>query len=65
MTQRKYRDVTADDIGKRIEVTDGDPKSDDCLWISRVLFSFDENRALPFRTNRHGKFEYARIEVKE
>ena len=65
MSQRKYREVTKSDIGKRIEVTDGDPKSDDCLWLSRVLFSLNENRAFPFGTSRSGNFEYARIEVTE
>ena len=63
MTQRKYRDVTAGDIGKMVEVTDDDPKSDDCLWVLRVLFRFNENREFPFKTSQSGSYKYARIEV--
>lgn len=63
MSERKYREVTKSDIGKRIEVTNGDPKPDDCLWVRRVLFKINGNRELPFKTSRSGSWKYARIEV--
>ena len=63
MTQRKYREVTADDIGKRIEVTNEPLAHNECLWVRRVLFKINGNRDYPFKTSRSGYWKHARIEA--
>ncbi len=65
MTQRKYRDVTEDDIGERIEVTDdypGLPSHVDRRWRKRTLQRIDRTR-FQFQTDTGSVWRYARIEV--
>ena len=65
MTQRKYRDVTADDIGKRIEVTDDSGPFFDANWHRRILSKINPQSKFPFETKTGSVWKYARIEVTE
>ena len=65
MTQPKYREVTEDDIGKRIEVTDDYPDLPspiDRRWHKRTLKRIGCTRS-PFQTDTGSVWRYARIEV--
>ena len=59
MTQRKYRDVTEDDIGKRIEVTD----ERHAKWHNCTLRRYRTGSKHPFQTTKGSVWRYARIEV--
>jgi hypothetical protein len=63
MTQRKYREVTADDIGKMIEVNDDKPTVSDRYWYIRRLLYIKGDSAFPFVTHPGARWKYARIEV--
>ena len=63
MTQRKYREVTKDDIGKMIEVTDDRPTSKNVIWHSRKLRGIDSRLVFHFGTYPTERWLYARIEV--
>ena len=63
MTQRKYRDVTEDDIGKMIEVTDFGIQFDWRVWQERTLKKISLFSKYKFRTTSREAFKYARIEV--
>ena len=66
MTQRKYREVTEADIGKRIEVTDdypGLPSPIDRRWHKRTLLRCRTGLKSPFQTDTGSVWRYARIEV--
>lgn len=65
MSQRKYREVTADDIGKMVEVTDDRPTDKDREWRSRRLRGIDTNLVFHFHTHPTERWKYARIEVQE
>ena len=62
MTQRKYRNVTEDDIGKRIEVTDDWSISKGIVWHGRTLMRIVPE-SYPFMADNGGVWRYARIEV--
>jgi hypothetical protein len=64
MTQRKFRDVTEADIGKRIEVTDDWSISRGIVWHKRTL---EKNfcASYPFMADNGGVWKHARIEVKD
>lgn len=62
MTQRKFRDVTEADIGKRIEVTDDWSISKGIVWHKRTLLRI-VNKPYPFMVDDGGVWKDARIEV--
>ena len=62
MTQRKFREVTEDDIGKRIEVTDDWSISKGIVWHKRTLLKIVP-ASYPFMTDTGAVWKYARIEV--
>ena len=59
MTQRKYREVTEDDIGKQIEVTD----ERHAKWHKRTLCKINPSTRFPFETKTGAVWRYARIEA--
>lgn len=65
MTQRKYRNVTADDIGKMIEVTDERPTVEGVVWRVRKLLGIEPDSCFPFLSFPESRWKYARIEVTE
>ena len=62
MTQRKFREVTDDDIGKLVEVTDDWPKVSDRDWNVRTLIEVEADSGFPFVTYPGARWKYARIE---
>ena len=63
MSQRKYREVTEDDIGKMIEVTDERPAVEGVVWRYRKLLGIDTDSCFPFLSFPESRWKYARIEV--
>ena len=63
MTQRKYREVTEGDIGKRIEVTNDSVPFFDANFHKRTLRRYRTGSKYPFQTNTGSVWKYARIEV--
>ena len=64
MSQRKYREVTAADIGKRIEVTDERPTVEGVVWYKRTLLKIVPAQ-YPFMTDNGAVWSNARIEVQQ
>ena len=62
MTQRKYREVTEDDIGKMIEVTNDRSIRKGIIWHKRTLLEIIP-ASYPFRTDTGAVWRDARIEV--
>ena len=62
MTQRKYREATEADIGKRIEVTDDSSISKGIVWHKRTLLKIVP-ALYPFMTDTGAVWKHARIEV--
>lgn len=65
MSERKYREVTADDIGKMIEVTYHRPTVEGVVWRVRKLLGIEPDSYFPFLTFPESRWKYARIEVTE
>ena len=65
MSERKYREVTVDDLGKIIEATNDPPAHESRQWCSRWLWYIDRDRKHPFKVFGvvDEAFRYARIEV--
>ena len=62
MTQRKYREVTEADIGKRIEVSD-ERHERYAKWRKSTLLIYRTGSKYPFQTSAGSVWKYARIEV--
>lgn len=65
MSERKYREVTADDIGKVVQVTDDSGPFFDANWHRRILSKINPQSKFPFETKAGSVWKYARIEVQE
>jgi hypothetical protein len=63
VSERKYREVTEDDIGKIIEVTDYGHQFEDRAWKEGRLSKIKKRFSYPFRTSTGEAFRFARIEV--
>ena len=62
MSQRKFRQPTEADIGKRIWVTDDWSMFEDIIWHRRTLLKI-VYASYPFVTDIGAAWRYARIEV--
>jgi hypothetical protein len=62
MSERRYREVTEGDIGKRIEVTDDWSITKGIIWHRRTLLEI-VCASYPFVTDTGAVWRYARIEV--
>jgi len=65
MTQRKYREVTDGDIGKRVEVSDDPGPAYNANWYRRTLQSIRAGSKYKFETDTGSIWKFARIEVAE
>lgn len=63
MSERKYREVTADDIGELVEVTDHRPTLEGAVWRVRKLLGIEAGSCFPFLSFHESRWKYARIEV--
>ena len=62
MNQRKFREVTEGDIGKRIEVTDDRPTVEGIVWHKRTLLEIVP-ASHRYTTDTGSVWRYARIEA--
>ena len=63
MSERKYREVTEVDIGKRVQVSDDPGPAYDANWHRRTLRGLRSGSKYKFETDTGAVWRYARIEV--
>jgi hypothetical protein len=63
VSERKYREVTEADIGKRVQVSDDPGPAYDANWHRRTLRSLRLGSKYKFETETGSIWKYARIEV--
>ena len=63
VSQRRYREVTEGDIGKRVQVSDDPGPACDANWRRRTLQSIRVESKYKFETDTGSIWKYARIEV--
>jgi len=63
VSERKYREVTEADIGKRVQVSDDSGPAYDANWHRRTLRGLRSGSKYKFETDTGSIWKYARIEV--